>query len=63
MRSVPSRLQAIVAGSLAETRRGGERLLRLVEEGAAPPSLLQQPALRDKLLSSRPEGVDARSPN
>src|SRR5262249_30305499 len=39
MRSVPSRLQAVVAGSLAETRAGGERLLRLVEEGAAPPSL------------------------
>ncbi len=55
MRGVPARLQAVIAGSLAETRDGGERLLKLAEEGAAPPSLLQQPALRDKLLSSRPE--------
>ena len=60
MRSVPSRLQAVVAAPLAETRDGGERLLMLVEEGAAPPTLLQQPALRDKLLSSRPEGAEAR---
>ncbi len=60
MRSVPSRLQATVAGSLAETRDGGERLLKLVEAGAAPPSLLQQPVLRDKLLATRPEGVEGR---
>ena len=60
MRSIPSRLQAVLAGSLAETREGGERLLKLAEEGAAPPSLLQQPALRGKLLATRPERVETR---
>ena len=60
MRSVPARLQAILAGSLAETRDGGERLLKLAEEGAAPPILLQQPALRDKLLATKSPEAAAR---
>jgi putative heme-binding domain-containing protein len=60
MRSIPSRLQAVLAGSLAETRDGAERLLKLAEQGAAPPSLLQQPTLRDKLLATKPEGVESR---
>ena len=60
MRSIPSRLQAVLAGSLAETRDGGERLLKLAEQGTAPSSLLQQPTLRGKLLATRPEGVESR---
>ncbi len=60
MRSIPSRLQAVLAGSLAETRDGGERLLKLAEQGAAPSSLLQQPILRDKLLTTKPEGAESR---
>ena len=59
-KSVPTRLQTALAGALAQSRDGGNRLLALVEAGTVSGRVLQHPGLRDKLLAAQPEGAAER---
>ena len=65
MRSIPSRLQAVLAGSLAETRDGGERLLKLAEQArrAIEPAPTADPARQAPRHEARGGRVPPRHPD
>lgn len=60
MKSAPFRVQLIWAQALAANVNGAEALLQAVADGNASPSLLQNRAVKDRLLASRPVDVSAR---
>jgi putative heme-binding domain-containing protein len=59
-RGLPARLQSALAEGLTESREGSDRLLALIEAGAISARLLQQPSIRDKLLSASGDAYRAR---
>jgi putative heme-binding domain-containing protein len=60
MRSSPRRLQVKLAQTMASTTTGAEDLLRMAAASQAPPALLQERAVRDKLLAAKPVNAAAR---
>jgi len=60
MRASPRRVQVKLAQSMASTPAGSEELLQMAAAGQAPPSLLQERAIRDKLLAANPDNAAAR---
>ena len=55
----PHRVQLKIAQALAGSPSGAESLLELVERGEAPPRLLAEPSIKDKLLAAKPaNGVE-----
>jgi putative heme-binding domain-containing protein len=54
MRISPSRLQLKLAQGLAASAKGSETLIALAEQRLAPPALLQDRSVREKLLASNP---------
>jgi putative heme-binding domain-containing protein len=60
MKAAPARVQRQLADSLAATPEGAESLLLLVEQGHAAPQLLQDPALKQKLVALRVTEVPDR---
>jgi len=60
MRTSPRRLQVKLAQTMAGTASGAEELLQMAAAGQAPPGLLQERAIRDKLLASKPANATAR---
>ena len=63
MKSAPRRVQLQWAQTLATSASGAEDLLQAVAAGSAPPSLLQNRAVRDRLIAAKPAGVIARLEN
>ncbi len=60
MRTSPRRLQVKLAQAMASTTAGGEQLLQMAAAGQAPPGLLQERAVQDKLRASKPVNAAAR---
>ena len=60
VRSVPQRLQKVLAEKLSESREGGEQLLTMVGEGLITSRILQNDGIRVRLTSSRAADVEAR---
>jgi len=60
MRTSPRRLQVKLAQAMAASAAGAEDLLQMAVAGQAPASLLQERAVRDKLLASKPANAAAR---
>jgi len=60
MRTSPRRLQVKLAQAMASTTVGGEQLLQMAAAGQAPPGLLQERAVQDKLRASKPVNAAAR---
>jgi len=60
MRSSPRRLQVKLAQTMAGTTAGAEDLLQMAAASQAQPSLLQERAVRDKLLAAKPVNAAAR---
>lgn len=56
-RSVPRRLQVVLARNLASSLPGTELLLTLVETHLAPVSLLAERSVKDRLAQGKPEGI------
>ncbi len=60
MQTSPRRLQVKLAQTMAGTASGAEELLQMTAAGQAPPGLLQERAVRDKLLAAKPINAAAR---
>ncbi|MBI4660470.1 MAG: c-type cytochrome, partial [Verrucomicrobia bacterium] len=60
MKSAPHRVQLNWAQALAANAAGAEALLQAIEAGNAAPSLLQNRAVRDRLLAARSADFTAR---
>jgi putative heme-binding domain-containing protein len=60
MRTAPARLQSKLAQALAGSAAGAEQLLQLVEQGQAPPRLLLERSIKDKLAAAKPERLEER---
>eukprot|EP00913_Durusdinium_trenchii_P028495 g26723.t1 len=63
MRDLPTRLQNQLANKLSATRAGGEVLMSLIQNGKASPRLLQDTAIRQKLLAAGPKNAVTRIKN
>jgi putative heme-binding domain-containing protein len=59
-RTLPQRLQVVVAVKLAESNEGPNILLQAVEKGDLSPEVLRVAAVKEKLLASRTEKVKSR---
>jgi putative heme-binding domain-containing protein len=55
-----SSLQVSIATALAGSAEGAESLLAIIESGKAPPRLLQERSVKDRLTASRPADAAAR---
>src|SRR5262249_3256762 len=60
LRDAPQRAQVKLGQALAGNSEGGDMLLRAAEEGKVSPRLLVDRAVKDKLLTSRPDDAAAR---
>ncbi len=60
MRTSPRRLQVKLAQNLAASPAGAETLLRLAEAGQAPPALLRDRQVKDKILAAKVENAAGR---
>jgi len=59
-RTAPRRLQDQVAQQLAETPTGGSALLATIEAGKAPPQLLLNPAVQQRLAAAKIDQLEER---
>jgi putative heme-binding domain-containing protein len=60
-RSVPRRLQVILARNLSSSVPGAELLLSLSENHLAPASLLTERSVKDRLAQGKPESITRRA--
>ena len=60
MRTIPYRLQTVVAGELSGGKAGAERLLGLIAKGYASPRLLQSASVRDKIHATGAKDAQQR---
>jgi putative heme-binding domain-containing protein len=58
--TAPAKLEAAIAGGLAGSKQGAEKLLEAVAAGKASPRLLQEPAIANKLKQAKVPDLDAR---
>jgi putative heme-binding domain-containing protein len=59
-RTLPQRLQVVVAVKLAESKEGSSSLLNAVEKGDLSAQVLRVASVKEKLLASRVEGIDKK---
>lgn len=59
-RSIPQRLQATLAGTLAESKPGATLLLAAVERGDLTPQVLRVASVKDKLMATHLDKIDER---
>jgi putative heme-binding domain-containing protein len=60
LRTAPYRVQVKLAQNLAGSAGSAESLLDIIEHGQAPPQLLLDRTVKDKLAAAKPERVDER---
>jgi putative heme-binding domain-containing protein len=58
-RTAPARLQTALASALAATPEGSAALMKSIAEGAAPATLLQQPAIVNRLAAAKIPDLEA----
>ncbi len=60
IRALPRRLQVKLAQTLVSSATGAESLLQMVAAGQAPPALLRERSVKEKLFAAKPDNAAAR---